>query len=172
MVQIPSWEANRFSASQEIPCILGKPNVLYWIRKCPPPVPILSHIDPVHTPTSHFLKIHLNIILPSASGYPKWSLSLRFPHQNPVYAYPLLNKCYISCPRHSSRFYQPNNIRCGYRSLSTSLYSFLHTLVTSSLFCPNILLNTLFSDILSLCSSLNMSDRVSHPNNTTGKIIF
>jgi hypothetical protein len=36
---------------------------------------------------------------------------------------------------------------------------------------PNILLNTLFSDTLSSCSSLNVSDQVSHPYTTTGKII-
>jgi len=37
-----------------------------------------------------------------------------------------------------------------YRSLSSSLCSFLHSTVTSSLLCPNILLNTLFSNNLSL----------------------
>jgi hypothetical protein len=36
---------------------------------------------------------------------------------------------------------------------------------------PNILLNTLFSNTLSLRSSLNVSDQVSHPYKTTRKII-
>ena len=51
-----------------------------------------------------------------------------------------------------------------YRSLSSS-YVVFSTPVTSSLSGPNILLNT-----LSLCSSLNVSDQVSHPYKT-GKII-
>ena len=58
-----------------------------------------------------------------------------------------------------------------YWSLSASLCSFLHSPVTSSLLDPNILLSTLFLNTLSLCSSLNISDQVSHPYKTTGKII-
>jgi hypothetical protein len=45
------------------------------------------------------------------------------------------------------------------------------SILTWSLIGPNILLSTLFSNTLSLCSSLNVRDQVSHPYRTTGKIV-
>jgi hypothetical protein len=47
MEQSSSWEANLFSTSQEIPRILRNMKVNYHIHKPRPPVPILSHIDPL-----------------------------------------------------------------------------------------------------------------------------
>ena len=112
MEQSP-WEVNRLSASQENPRILWNSKVHYRIHNCPPPVPILSQLDPVHVLTSHFLKIQLNIILSSMPGSLKWSFSFRFPRQNPVYASPLPHTYYMPRPSHSSRFYHTENIGWG-----------------------------------------------------------
>jgi hypothetical protein len=109
MEQSPSWEANWFAASQEIP-VLWNPKVHHRTHKRPPPLPILSQPNPVHTPTSHFLKVHPNIVLSSMAGSPQQSLSLRLPHQNPEHTSPLPHTRYMPRPSHSSRFYHLHEI--------------------------------------------------------------
>ena len=59
-----------------------------------------------------------------------------------------------------------------YRSLNSSLCSLLHFPVISSLLGSNGLPSTLFWSTLSLFSSLNVSDQVSHPYKTTDKIMI
>jgi len=58
----------------------------------------------------------------------------------------------------------------AYRSVRSSLCSLLHFPVTSHLSGPNILLRTLFSNIFTLRSSLNVSEQVSHPYKIQGNI--
>ena len=90
---------------------------------CPYPEPAQS--SPY--PTSHFLKIHLNIILPSTPWSPKWFLSLGFPHQILVHATPLPHTRYVPRPSHCSRFYHPNNIGWGvYYHNKSCLFHFIH----------------------------------------------
>ena len=110
MVQSPSSEANWFAASQEIPRISRNPKVHYRTHKRPPPVSILSQPNPVHTPTSHLLEIHPNIIHPSTPRSPQWSPSLRFPHHDPIHHPLLTHTRHMPSPSHSSPFYHPQNI--------------------------------------------------------------
>ena len=55
MAQSPSWEANWFAVSKEIPRISRNPKVHYRTHKRPPPVSIPGQPNPVHIPTSHLL---------------------------------------------------------------------------------------------------------------------
>jgi hypothetical protein len=76
-----------------------EPEVHYRIRNCPSPVPILSQLDPAHTPTHPtfwrpilILSSHLHLGLPSGlfpSGFP--TKTLHMPLRSPIRA---------TCPAH------------------------------------------------------------------------
>jgi len=129
MEQSPSWETNSFSASQINLHILCNPKVHFCIHKSPPPVPILSHINPVHAPPvpilsqlnpvhaphSYFFNIRFSIILPSKLGFSKLLFPSGFPTKT-LFA-PLPHTCYIPSPFCSSWFDHPNNIWWGIQNI-------------------------------------------------------
>ena len=161
MVQSPSWKANWFAASLEIPRISRNQNVHYRTQKHPPPVSILGQLNPVYIPTSHLLEIQPNIIRPSMTRYTQWSPSFRFPHQYTIH--PLSSPIRTTCPAHLILLdvITRKILSEQYKSFSSSLCNLLHSPVTSSLLVPNILLNTMFSVTLSFLSSRNVNDQVS-----------
>ena len=128
------------------------PKFNYRIHKTSPAFLILSKIDRVHAPSSHFSKIYFNIILSSTPKSSKCSPFLRFPDQNPVCT--SFRPLHATCPPYLSRLDLITRmiLREKYRAQSSSLCSLLHSSVTSSLLGPNILLNALFSKTLSLHS--------------------
>ena len=160
MVQSPSWEANWFAASQEIPSISRNPKVHYRTHKRPPPVPIPGQPNPVHIPTSHtswrsilILSTHLRLGLPSGhlpSGFP--TKTLYTPLSSPIRTTCLAHPILLDSITHTI-------LGEEYKSFSSSLCSLLHSPVTSSLPGPNILFNTTFSNTLSFLSSRRVNDQ-------------
>ena len=118
---------------------------------CPYPEPARSIPYPPH-PTSWrsilILPSYLRLGFPSglfSSGFPTWTLYR-----------PLLSPIRATFPAHPILLDFITRTIMGeeYRTLSSSLCSFLHSPVTSSLLDPNILLNILFSNTLSLGSNI------------------
>jgi hypothetical protein len=142
MEQSPSSEANRSSASQEIPRVLWNSKVHYRIHRSPPPVPILSHINPGHAIPYHFFKIHLILSSHQRLGLPSGLIPSGLPTKT-LYA-PLPSPIRATCPAHLILLDLITRIIFDeYRSLSSYLRRLLHSPVTSSLLGPNILLHVL-----------------------------
>jgi len=81
--QSPSWEANRFSAIQEIPGILWDQKFHCRIHKRPPSVLFLNQTNPVDAFPSKFLKIHFSNIISSKTRVSKLAFSVRCPPTTP-----------------------------------------------------------------------------------------
>jgi len=111
------------------------------LATCPYPEP-----DQSSPSQSYFFNILFNIIFPCTPMPSKWFLAFRTPHQNPVCTSPLTHTCHMPNLSHSSYLITSIRFNEDNRSLSSSLCSFLHYSVTSSLLGPNIFLNTLFSN--------------------------
>jgi hypothetical protein len=79
MDQISFWQIKSHSASQEIRRFLWNLKVRFHVYKRPPPIPILSHTNPVQTLTPYLFKIHSNITLPSVPRSTKLSFPFMFP---------------------------------------------------------------------------------------------
>ena len=166
----PSLKTYRFQLVKKFPIFYGT-RMFITAFKCSRHLS-LSWASSIQSITSHsiswrtilILSSHLHLVLPNGI-FPSG-----FPNKTPYT--PLLSPKRAICPAHHILldFITRKIVVEGYRSLSSSLCSFIHFLVTPSLLGPNILLNTVFSNALSLCSSLSVSDQVSH-SRKKGKIV-
>ena len=165
MQQNPSWEANRLF--KNFPAFYGTWSFFAAFTSaatCPCPELDRSSPLPSWRPTLK-LSSHLRLGLPSGlftSDFPT----------NILYT-PLVSPIRVTRPTDLIILDLITRTILGEvdRSLSSSLCSFFHSPVYPALLVPNIFLNTLFSNTLSLHCSLNVSNQFSHPYKTIGKIV-
>ena len=170
MEQSPSSEANNSQLVKKFPTFSGTGRFITALTTVRHLSPNTGLKKPVRASPSHFLKIvwilssHLGIGLPSdllPSGFPTKTVytQLLAPIRATYLAHIILDLITRTIFGEE------------YRSLSSTLCSLLCCPVTPSLLAPDILLSIVFSNTLSLRSSLSVSDHDSHPYKTTGKII-
>jgi hypothetical protein len=157
----PSWEVTSHSATQEFHNILFNLKVHCYVNKSMPLVPIMSQMTPVKTSSSCFSKIHFKLSSHLCLCLPVVHFPFGF-HTKTLYAF-FFTPMHTTCPAHltflTSSFWLYLVKSTSYEALV--VHFFLQHSIISSLFGPNILLNTLFSGTLCLCSSF-VRDQVSH----------
>jgi len=137
MEHSPSWEANNRSSGQEILRLVWNSNFHHRVHKSQPLVPILSQISP------------------SQYNYPIYASFFRV-----LFAFQSLGLkfckhfSYFSFVLHALPILSSLIFGEAYKLWSFSLGSLLHPPATFSISCQHILLSTLMSNNLNLCSSL------------------
>jgi len=169
MQQSP-WESNTFPSNNKIPHILWNPKFHNRNRNTSPLVPILSQINPVQTPNPTSWRYILTLSSYRRRCVPSGLLPSGFPTKT-LYT-PLMSHIHATSLAHLILPDWMTRVIFGKecRSYSFSLCSLLPSPVTSSILGPNILLSTLFSNTLSLRSSLSVRDQAPYPYSSTGEI--
>jgi hypothetical protein len=160
MEQSPFWKTDSSSSGQKRSL---------KVHMSPPLGHILSQLNPFHTLFSVYpisiaiLSIHLHPRPPSVNLrlYSATKISYAFPH------YP--QACYMSLPSNSLWFNYTNNIFLKGPNYKVSHHIFFPILLLS-LSQVQILSSVLCSHIPDF-SSLRAKDQISHPSETTGKIM-
>ena len=152
MGQSHSWEASTFSVSQEISCILWNLKVDYCVTKIPPPLPVLSYMNPFYTLPLYLFTSHCNNCL-VAGKILRWPYTSRFSCQKVLWISLLVPLCCI-CPI-SLNFLDVIILIIVSKDKKpwSSLWSLSCLLLLPSS-CPNTVVSTLFVHTLSLCSFL------------------
>jgi hypothetical protein len=101
----------------------------------------------------------------------KWSFTLRVSNQNFVRISHLPHARYMPRPSHPPLFDNPNNIWWRVNIMELLIMQCSQS-CCHSLLGPNILLSTLFSNTLNLCSPVNLRGQIAYPYKTRGEIIL
>jgi len=170
MEQSPSWGANRFPLVKYFPAFYGIRKFITAFTNAR--LLSLSWARSIQSMLSHPNSWRSILIAPYhlGLGFPSGLFTSRFPTKT-LYT-PLLSSIRnATCPAHLILLNVITRTMFAeeYRSLSSSLCSFLHSPVPRPS-GRNILLTTLFSNTHSPRSSLNVSAQISHPYKTPGKM--